>query len=286
MSERRLAWDQVVNKLENGLKNGKDYELSVIRNRLNTINKDCNFRNRDVKIFLINHLGNEIKFTYPSVVNKSVMVYSVPSNVLADHIRSVDPVQVCASLIRDALNDFDFGLDDRFCDAQDLKHALCDMSIPDPLLWFFGHLYNFNPQTYPAAAKALMTDEHLTDQDSDEEDDNATQSSQSDGELSVSRCRKIQSIFQILYYVHHSGRKRTPMHILNAESVHALGRGGKIVTQTLNHEGLAISYPELRRYQHDLASFTVENNQDRVALPSHFDPAQFTSVAMSRNMIQ
>jgi len=65
------------------------------------------------------------------------------------------------------------------------------------------------------------------------------------------------------------------MHILNAESVHALGHGGKIVTQTLNHEGLAISCPELRRYQHDLASFTVENNQDRVALPSHFDPGHF-----------
>ena len=97
-SERRLAWDQVVNKLENGLKNGKGYELSVIRDRLNTMNKDCNFRNRDVKIFLINHFGNEIKFTYPSVVNKSVMVYSVPSNVLADHIRSVDPVQAYASL--------------------------------------------------------------------------------------------------------------------------------------------------------------------------------------------
>jgi len=70
------------------------------------------------------------------------------------------------------------------------------------------------------------------------------------------------------------------MHIMNSESVHALGRGGKIVTQTLNHEGLAISYPEPRRYQRDLASFTALHNHDPVALPSHFDPGQFTSGAI------
>ena len=70
------------------------------------------------------------------------------------------------------------------------------------------------------------------------------------------------------------------MHIMNAESVHSLGRGGKIVTQILNHEGLAISYPELRRYQCDLASFTAQHNRNRVGLPSHFDPGQFTSGAI------
>ncbi|KAG0724293.1 hypothetical protein GWK47_040864 [Chionoecetes opilio] len=83
-----------------------------------------------------------------------------------------------------------------------------------------------------------------------------------------------------MYYVHHCGRKRTPMHIMNAESVHALGRGGKIVTSILNHEGLAFSYTELRRYQHDLASFTAQHNKDHIALPSHFDPGQFTSGAI------
>ena len=70
------------------------------------------------------------------------------------------------------------------------------------------------------------------------------------------------------------------MHIMNAESVHSLGRGGKILTTILNHEGLALSYPELRRYQHDLASFTAKTNQNIVALPSHFDPGEFTSGAI------
>ena len=174
------------------------------------------------------------------------------------------------------LDAFDFGLEDSFCDARDLRHALSDMSIPEPLLRFFGHLYNLNPATYTRAA---MT-ETLANEPADDDDDANRDQQQIDGALSTNRCRKVQSLFQIMYYVHNQGRRRTPMHIMNAESVHSLGRGGKIVTQTLNHEGLAISYPELRRYQCDLESFTAKHNQHRVGLPSHFDPGQFTSGAI------
>ncbi|KAG0727783.1 hypothetical protein GWK47_033909 [Chionoecetes opilio] len=124
-----------------------------------------------------------------------------------------------------------------------------------------------------------MTQEKVADNENADEDD-SDYISDSDGNLSTRRCRKLQSLFQTMYYVHHCGRKRTPMHIMNAESVHALGRGGKIVTSILNHEGLALSYTELRRYQHDLASFTAQHNKDRIALPSHFDPGQFTSGAI------
>ena len=75
------------------------------------------------------------------------MVFSVQKQVLAEKIRSVDPIQVCATVIRRALDDYDFGLDDRFCDAQDLKTACCDMEIPESIVRFFGYLYNFNTET-------------------------------------------------------------------------------------------------------------------------------------------
>lgn len=55
----------------------------------------------------MDQFGNAIDFTYPSARNKSIMVFSVPNSVLAEHIRSVDPVQVCATVIREALNAFD-----------------------------------------------------------------------------------------------------------------------------------------------------------------------------------
>eukprot|EP00918_Siedleckia_nematoides_P108296 GHVU01236350.1.p1 GENE.GHVU01236350.1~~GHVU01236350.1.p1 ORF type:complete len:407 (-),score=39.87 GHVU01236350.1:38-1258(-) len=177
-SEKKLAWNHVTKELEEGLKNGKGYELSVIRDLLNSINENCNFRNRDVKIFLLNHFGGQIDFTDPGAGKKSLMAFSVPSSTLAGKLRSVDPVQACASIVRKALEDYDFDLDDRFCDAEDLKQASSNMGIPDSVLSFFGHLYNFKPTTYTKAAEAVMAEDSATnditvntDCDHDDDDD-------------------------------------------------------------------------------------------------------------------
>ena len=72
-----------------------------------------------------------------------------------------------------------------------------------------------------------MTENKLTtevpavddDENDDDVDDETSDGNQqlSDTNLSISRCRKVQSLLQIMYYVHHCGRKRTPMHIMNAE---------------------------------------------------------------------
>ena len=59
----------------------------------------------------------------------------------------------------------------------------------------------------------------------------------------------------------------------------SLGRGGKILTSILNHQGLALIYPELRRYQYDIATYTAQQNKHAVALPAHFDPGELTSLA-------
>ncbi|KAG0710090.1 hypothetical protein GWK47_023525 [Chionoecetes opilio] len=65
LSTKHLVWNQVVSELEKGLKNGNGYELCVIRNHLNSI---AGFRNRDVKIFLINQFGSDVDFTYPDAL--------------------------------------------------------------------------------------------------------------------------------------------------------------------------------------------------------------------------
>ena len=113
-SEKKLAWNMIAMELEQGLKNGKGYELSSIRDHLNKINDKCNFRNRDVKVFLLNQFGSEIDFTNHSAANKSMMVFSAPSTLLAEHIRSVDPINMCATLIKNTLNDYAFNLEDSF----------------------------------------------------------------------------------------------------------------------------------------------------------------------------
>ena len=295
LNSKQRAWAEIAPEIAVGLKGGTGYELSAIGDRLNRrVDVEHQFRNRDVKVFLLRHFGSNIDFTYPDDVCKCLMVYSVSCNrpdVLAEGIRPIDPIQVCASMLRQSLGSHDFDLDDRFGDAQDIKHACSSMTIPEPVLRFLGYLYNLNPLTYPKTAEAVMTETYLsTEVVNDETDDahetvnceggnNSDCEQTTDGSLSTQRCRKIQALFQTMYYIHHCGRKRTPMHIMNAESAHSLGRGGKILTSILNHQGLALSYPELRRYQYDMATYTAHQNKHDVALPAHFDPGEFTSSA-------
>ena len=63
---------------------------------------------------------------------------------MAETIRSTDPIQQCAELIRQSLLDTDFELNDRFCDANYLKTSWNNVNIPKPLLKFFEALYRFD----------------------------------------------------------------------------------------------------------------------------------------------
>ena len=70
----------------------------------------------------------------------------------------------------------------------------------------------------------MANDNSTTEEDGDQYNENAYNENANDhrdrsDNLSTQRCRKVQSLFQIMYHVHH---------IMNAESVHNLGRGGKI----------------------------------------------------------
>ena len=121
LNSKQRAWGDIASELDEGLKSGNGYELSAIRDQLNRlVDDEHQFRNRDVKIFLLRYFGNSIDFTCPDKARKSLMVYSVPFNradVLAERIRSIDPIQVCASVLRQSLDSHDFDLDDRFGDA-------------------------------------------------------------------------------------------------------------------------------------------------------------------------
>ena len=101
LNSKQRAWADIAPELEVGLKCGTGYELSAIRDRLNgLVDVEHQFRNRDVKVFLLRPFGSNIDFTYPDEVCKCLMVYSVSCNrpdVLAEHIRSTDPIEVCAT---------------------------------------------------------------------------------------------------------------------------------------------------------------------------------------------
>ena len=59
---------------------------------MNKINDKYNFRDRDVKVLLLNQFGSEIDFTNHRAANKSMMVFRAPSTLLA--ILKVDSVVI------------------------------------------------------------------------------------------------------------------------------------------------------------------------------------------------
>ena len=269
--EKQKAWRNVVETIESGLSNGLGYELSFVRNSINEYLEkqypQCklNVTNREVKLLLVNHFGGKIYFSQPKQVNKSLMFFSQNVTVedVAQTIRNTDPIKECAQQIRKSLLDVDFNLNDRFCDAADLEESLNAISIPDPLLNFFAVLFNFDKNGFKASS------------DEKEEEYDVLGSL----DLSVSRRRKLQSLFQIMYFNVHNGRKRTPLHIMNSEAIYESCKSATLIT-SFNHLGLCVSYQELMRHQTDMATYSVKSSKDTVPFPSHFNASMFTMAAI------
>ena len=88
----------------------------------------------------------------------------------------------------------------------------------------------------------------------------------------------MQGLFQIMYHNLHQGRKRTPFHIMNSQSIYDACKSKSLIT-SFSRFGLCCSYDELMRFQNDIASFTVTNSTE-VPFPSHLDREMFTMAAM------
>ena len=142
-----------MDEINTGLIEGKGYELSEIRDRANFLLKtlqpshaERQFENRELRLLLLNDFQDEICFTAPQEAIKSVMfllTINRPED-MAELIRSTDPISQCASFIHDELIEYDFLLNDRFCDANDLKESWENFRIPEKTLRFLGYLFNFN----------------------------------------------------------------------------------------------------------------------------------------------
>ena len=76
--------------------------------------------------------------------NESLMIYSseLTPDMLANNIRSNGALKRNAKILRDAVTEFDFGLDDKICDAQELKNAWTSTKVPYVVLTLLSSLCN------------------------------------------------------------------------------------------------------------------------------------------------
>ena len=99
--------------IKTGLHNSDGYELSHVRDRINSeLNSYNKVNNREVKFRITEHFGSVISFSQPKQVNESQMFFSscVTADNLADIVRNTDLIRKCAETIRQCIMELDFGL--------------------------------------------------------------------------------------------------------------------------------------------------------------------------------
>jgi len=128
-SLKLTAWNAVLADIAPQLESGSGFELSKICDAFNTeLNKHeiKPVTNREVKVLLVNQLGDDVRFSESGNVRKSAMCFdqnACTAESLADVVCSTDVVSDCAILLRNCLLGHDFDLQDRFCDADELKNS-------------------------------------------------------------------------------------------------------------------------------------------------------------------
>lgn len=116
---------------------------------------------------------------------------------------NLDCIKAAGKHIGNVLLYVDFGLEDRFCDAQELRESWSNTQ--DVLLTFFASLFNINRTIL---MKEIFKEGNTTPFDK-EEGDYSENSSDQHKRVNL----RMNSLFQILYNQVFQGRKNTPLHI-------------------------------------------------------------------------
>ena len=193
--------------------------------------------NRKIKEVLLAHFGDSICFTYPRDKAQSQMFYScnIAAHDIAEVVRKKDVIKDCAEILKKECKSFDFNLDDKFCDGDDLEHSTSRLADNFPEKWinFFTALFN----SFTNSVK-----------------------------------RKSMVIFQIVYCIIHNGGKKTPLHISMAQTIHEVCRSKQLIG-IFNRLGISMSYDEVERHNYSLCMRTVEQaGTNHVPVPQSISP--------------
>ena len=259
--------------IEDMLKRGYYLPLSEIRYRLEVIHPNINFQNHHIKDFLEKKFSEKVLFCMPYVKKDSTIVY--PSHITTEQIVAKiqyhNTAKSAGQMLRDQLQLVDFGLEDSFCDKDDLYDSWSNTRMPETLIEFFSGLLNMSK------ADLISPLYEPIDSEDDFEDDNLP-----DTVTKQSAKPKVvlaKSLFNTLFYSVHRGRKKAPLHVMLAHSVHDRCKSKELIT-SLNRLGFCISYTQQRNCKANLTGYVVKKGSEcRVPLPAHFNTEEFTIAA-------
>ena len=170
---------------------------------------------------------------------------------IAAKVRSIDIIRGAHLILRDELKSTSFGLENKYCDAYDLKDFWCKGKIKDNTEDFLAILLNLKRIAIDdddnSNSKGADIENLILDSDDDSEDESYGNES----------CKKVTknihaySLSQMMVYTLNNGKVKTPLHVMR----------GRQFTPVVIVEMLlqAKCYNEVRRVRVLLASYTIQN---------------------------
>ena len=149
-------------------------------------------------------------------------------------VRSTNLIKLCIEKLKKECKNYDFDLNNTFCDVSDIKIIMQNFTNNYPKSWeiFFNTLFDYRDKS-----------EHIK--------------------------RKTDNIFQIVFNIIHNSMQKTPMHISVAQSIHDTTRSKQLI-QRFNRMGFGMSYDELEKMNYSLAERTLRLAENhRVPVPLH-----------------
>lgn len=248
------------------LEAGYGFTLTDIKELMVSFDEEVNLYNNEIKGFLVKTYQEKITFCESKRKNEPMLVFSsqLSTEQLAAKIRSHDAVKEAGNIIRQAMQNIDFGLQDKFCDATELRLSWEKTKMPDVLLTFFSSLFKIN--------KSHLLHIDQKDIEKDDEDDTDCDDKATQKQNSV----QLHSLFQIIYYEMFHGQRKTPLHMMTAHSIYDKCKSKELIT-SFNRLGLSTSYTDLARSRNLLSSYAIKScERTYTPIPSHFSSSGFT----------
>ena len=131
LSKRRF-FDKYVDFIRTVIEQGKGISLSEIRDIINS-EENIELYNNEIKTFMEDTFGEDIQLCSSERKNQSLFVFSSKISIkdILNKLQSLDTTKAVATKLRESLLSVDFNLNNKFCDAEELRELWQTTKMPD-----------------------------------------------------------------------------------------------------------------------------------------------------------
>ena len=257
-----VKWDlfrTVMIDVKDYIEEGYGFTIADICLSMYNISDNLDFKiyNRDVKEMLLQEYGEKIQFACNPRKNESDLVFS--SNIkaadIAIKLHNLDIIKQAGEILNHAAMKVDYGLEDKVCDASELRKSWNDTHIPDEWLTFYSAVDRVPKSTIARVNEIQLipgADDAKVNSDDEEENEGVLC-----GDDISRKCEQIKCQFQIHYYQIHGGRKTVPLQTLVGQSEYAKTRSKEAITLH-NRLGTSESYKKVKKRRDIMKQYTIK----------------------------